>query len=99
MAVGQVVKVTQTLHVASGFSGGFSGFSFSIVFQGVSYLLGDINKDGTADLHDLEIIAEAYGSRPGDPNWNPNADLNKDGVVNLLDLIIVAEDYGKTSTG
>jgi hypothetical protein len=96
MAVGQVVKVIQTLHVPSDFAGGFSSFSFNIVFQGESYLLGDITHDGKVGLQDLQIIAAAYGSRPGDPNWNPAADLNKDGVVNLLDLVIVAEEYGQT---
>lgn len=99
MAAGQVEKVTQTLHVPSDLPGGFSSFSFNIVFEGGSYLLGDINKDGVVDIHDLVILAAAYGSTAGAPNWNPNADLNKDGVVNLLDLMILAGDYGKTSTG
>jgi hypothetical protein len=99
IAAGHVVKVTQTLHVASDFPGGFSGFSFSIVFEGGSYLLGDINKDGVVDLHDLAIIAAAYGSTPGDPNWNPDADLNKDGVVSLLDFQLVASEYGQTLLG
>jgi hypothetical protein len=99
MAAGHVVKVTQTVHVASNFLGGFSGFSFSIVFAGGSYLLGDVDKDGSVRLLDLEIVAKAYGSTPGDPNWNPDADVNKDGVVNLLDLMMVAGEYGKSSTG
>jgi hypothetical protein len=108
LAPGQVVKVTQTLNVASDFSGGFSGFSFSIVFNGGSYLLGDVNKDGVVNLLDLAIIAAAYGSHcanyhypgePASPNWNPNADVNNDGVVNLLDLMIVAGEYGESSTG
>ena len=96
MAAGQVVKVTQTLQVPSDFQGGFSSFSFNIVFQGGPHLLADITHDGKVGLVDLAIVAAAYDSRPGDPNWNPAADLNKDGVVNLLDLIIVAEEYGQT---
>jgi len=96
IASGQVVRVTQTLHVPSDFAGGFSSFSFNIVFEGGAYLLGDITHDGKVGLVDLYIIATAYGSRPGDPNWNPAADLNHDGVVNLLDLVIVAQEYGQT---
>jgi hypothetical protein len=99
IAAGHVVKVTLALHVSSKFPGGFSGFSFNIVFEGGSYLLGDINKDGVVDLHDLAIVAAAYGSTPGDPNWNPDADLNKDGVVSLLDFQLVANEYAQTLPG
>lgn len=94
---GQVVKVTQTLRVASDVPSGLSNFSFNIVFEGGRYLLGDVNEDGVVDLHDLAIVAAAYGSTPGDPNWNPDADVNKDGVVGLLDFQIVASEYGQTS--
>ena len=99
IGAGQVEKVTQTLHVPSDIPSGFSSFSFNIVFEGGTYLLGDINHDGVVDIHDLVILAAAYGSTPGAPNWNPAADLNKDGVVNLLDLQILANEYGKTGTG
>jgi len=99
IGAGQVEKVTQTLHVPSDLPSGFSNFSFNIVFEGGSYLRGDINHDGVVDIHDLLILARAYGSTPGAPNWNPGADLNKDGIVNLLDLQILANNYGKNSTG
>ena len=95
---GQVVMVTQTLHVASNVPSDISSFSFDIVFQGMQHLLGDINKDGVVDSADLLILAAAYGSTPGDIRWNVDADLNKDGVVNLLDLIVLSNDWG-TSTG
>jgi len=58
-------------------------------------LPGDINGDGKVSLQDLVLLANAYGSKPGDPNWNPNADLNGDGVVNLADLVILALHYGQ----
>jgi hypothetical protein len=96
IAAGHVVKVTQTLSVPSDLPSGFSSFSFNILFEGGSWLPGDINHDGVVDLHDLAILAAAYGSKPGDPNWNPAADLNNDGVVNLLDLQILASEYGQT---
>jgi hypothetical protein len=93
---GQVVKVTETLNVASSIPSGFSGFSFGILFQGGPHLLGDINGDGIVDLHDLAIVAAAYGSRPGDPNWNPLADILGDGVVDMRDFQIVVSEYGQT---
>jgi len=56
---------------------------------------GDINGDGKVDLADLCILAKAYGSELGDPNWNPAADICGDGKVDLADLSVVAEHYGQ----
>jgi len=56
--------------------------------------LGDIDGDGKVDLKDLTLLAKAYGSTPGKPNWNPLCDLNHDGVVDLTDLVTVATCYG-----
>jgi hypothetical protein len=57
---------------------------------------GDINFDGTVNILDIFIVANAFGSKPGDENWNATADLNKDGTVNILDIFAVAWDFGKT---
>jgi hypothetical protein len=58
--------------------------------------LGDLNLDGTVNILDIFIVANAFGSKPEDPNWNSIADLNKDNVVNILDIFAVAWDFGKT---
>lgn len=58
---------------------------------------GDVDHNGKVDLNDLTLLAEAYGSRPNDPNWNPCADIDNDQYVGLLDLIILASHYGQTS--
>jgi hypothetical protein len=42
------------------------------------------------------MVANAFGSKAGDPNWNVVADLNTDNVINILDVFTVANDYGKT---
>lgn len=42
-------------------------------------------------------MARAFGSRPGDPNWNEIADIDKNGIINILDIAAVAKDYGKTA--
>jgi hypothetical protein len=55
----------------------------------------DINGDGSVSLADLVILANAYGSRPGDTKWNPNADINGDNIVDLSDLAILANHYGQ----
>jgi len=55
----------------------------------------DLNKDGHIDIFDIRIVSKAFGSEPGDPNWNPVADVNKDGVVDIFDLRAVARHYGE----
>jgi parallel beta-helix repeat protein len=56
---------------------------------------GDINGDLKVSLADLVLLANAYGSKPGAPNWNPDADIDGNGAVGLSDLVILALDYGK----
>ena len=54
-----------------------------------------MNYDGKSDIQDLAILEQAYGCRPGDLLWNPNADINGNGVVDLTDLVILAQHYGQ----
>jgi hypothetical protein len=56
---------------------------------------GDLNGDFMVSLADLVILAQAYGSIPGDRNWNPNADIDNSGVAGLTDLAIMAISYGQ----
>jgi hypothetical protein len=58
-------------------------------------LAGDINHDNVVDDADLELLRAAFGSRPGDPNWNPPADLNCDGVVDEADLLLLHSNFGQ----
>jgi hypothetical protein len=56
----------------------------------------DLNRNGQVNILDIFIITKAYGSKPGDENWNTIADLNKDNIINILDVFAVAWDFGKT---
>jgi hypothetical protein len=56
----------------------------------------DLNRDKTVNILDIFIVANTFGSKPEDPNWNAVADLNKDRTVNIFDLFTVARDFGKT---
>jgi hypothetical protein len=56
---------------------------------------GDINGDFKVTLQDLVLLANAYGTKPGDTKWNPNADINGDGKVSLSDLVLMANHYGQ----
>ena len=55
----------------------------------------DINGDGKVNIKDVAIVSKAYGSYPGDPNWNPDADVNNDGKVDIKDEAIVSSHYGE----
>jgi hypothetical protein len=56
---------------------------------------GDINGDFQVSLSDLVLLANAYGSKPGDTKWNPNADINGNNIVDLSDLVLMAIHYGQ----
>ena len=43
---------------------------------------------------DLGALLSAWGSQPGDPNWNEDADLDDDGQVGHRDLGILLADWG-----
>ena len=59
---------------------------------------GDINADGIVNIIDIATVARAYGSKPGDPNWNEIADVAEPyGEINILDIAKVAKEYGKTA--
>jgi hypothetical protein len=55
----------------------------------------DLNDDGFVNILDVFVVANAYGSKQGDPSWNAIADLDKNGIVNILDVFAIAWDYGK----
>ena len=56
--------------------------------------LGDINDDDKVDILDLVLVAHAYGSKPGDANWNALADLTPQlGVIDILDIVTLAYHY------
>jgi len=40
-------------------------------------------------------LANAYNSKPGSSNWNPNADINGDNAVDIYDAIILANHYNQ----
>lgn len=57
----------------------------------VTSRLGDVNEDGQVDQYDIPPFMAAFGSKKGDPDYNPKADLNQDGIVNFEDLSLLAK--------
>lgn len=58
--------------------------------------IGDINLDRVVDVRDVAVAAQAFGSHPEHPRWNPNADVNEDGKIDTRDTALVSKDFGKT---
>ncbi len=55
---------------------------------------GDIDNDNEVTLFDFGELVAAFGSIPGDPNWNPSADLDGDLEVTLFDFGILVRNFG-----
>jgi hypothetical protein len=66
----------------------------------VKAIVGDLNHDNIVDIFDAEYAAKAFGSHPGDPNWNPDADLDHEppstDTIDIFDLILLASHFGQT---
>ncbi|MEW5920092.1 MAG: S8 family serine peptidase [Bacillota bacterium] len=58
--------------------------------------VGDVNNNNRIDLVDLSLLALAYGTVPGDGNWDPRADLNGDGRVDITDLTLLTQNYSSS---
>ena len=54
---------------------------------------GDINSDGTVNIIDITIAALAFGSTPGDENWNCRADITRNQQVNIIDIAGIALEF------
>ena len=68
-------------------SGAVSGYSNAAAAQ--TYLMGDVNHDGTVNFQDLVILAQNYGKTGG----FAQGDLNGDGKIDFADLVLLAQVY------
>jgi hypothetical protein len=66
-------------------------------FTNVQYSIYDIGHFGIVGIQDAILAAKAFGSSPGDPNWNPAADVLGHGVVDIFDIIAICSHFGETS--
>jgi parallel beta-helix repeat protein len=56
---------------------------------------GDVNFDGKVDLSDAAQMKAAFGTHPGEPEWNGLTDLNHDEITDILDAILFAHNFGR----
>lgn len=93
IAPDEVMNVTLTIRI-SPYVTEITDFGINIMFSGLSRPPSDINQDGKVDIRDIAIVACAYGSISGDPNWNSLADTNEDGKIDIHDIAFVTQDFG-----
>ncbi|UCD96406.1 MAG: hypothetical protein JSV35_07955 [Candidatus Bathyarchaeota archaeon] len=55
--------------------------------------LCDLDNSGTVKIFDVSEVTGAYGSEPGDSNWNPYADLIQNDEVDIFDVVLIASNY------
>lgn len=60
-----------------------------------SLLNGDVDGDNEVSIGDYAVLSAAFGSGPGDPNWDPEADLNGDDSVDIGDYAILSGNFGE----
>jgi len=60
----------------------------------VSLVLGDADDDNEVTLFDFGRLVSAFGSMPGDSNWNPACDFDGDQEVTLFDFGILVRNFG-----
>ena len=61
------------------------------------YAESDVNQDGTVNIQDLVLVANAIGHPGAAADGELNTDINADGTVNILDLVQVANNFGEES--
>jgi hypothetical protein len=87
-------------HMSGTFYSGYDNDSYLddlVLRVGIVGCAADLDDDGDTDLTDLAALLAAYGSGPGDPNYNPSADFDRDDDVDLNDLAFLLSDYGCTN--
>jgi len=60
-------------------------------------LIGDVNVDDIVNMVDIALIAAAFGSSVGQPEYKPGFDLEYDGIIDIFDIVKVARNFGKTA--
>ena len=58
--------------------------------------LADVNYDLKVDLYDAVKVLRAYGSEPGDGNWNPQCDIAEPyNKIDIYDATLLLTNYGE----
>jgi fibro-slime domain-containing protein len=56
---------------------------------------GDADLDKVITILDVVTVANRYGTKTGDRNYDANLDWNDDGKIDILDIVIVTSHYAQ----
>jgi len=95
---------TLTFQMPTGSSTGIYSVHVTTTYQGQTAVANttfelkqvtnaDLNEDGKVNILDIALVANAWGTHPGEPRWNPKCDLDGNGIVNIIDITLVAREY------
>ncbi len=74
-----------------------AGLDNTLRYKTLNILIpGDLDKNGIVNIIDAGMMGAAFYSRPGYPNWNPDADIDHDLFVSIIDFGILGANYGKS---
>jgi hypothetical protein len=56
----------------------------------------DVDGDDDCDIFDIVMVCDAYGSEPGDSNWNVLIDIASPiDKVSIIDVVVFTSEYGR----
>jgi hypothetical protein len=56
---------------------------------------GDVDGDFHIIILDVVKITRIYGTKLGNPKFNPNCDIDNDGKITILDVVACTNHYGQ----
>ncbi|MEM2702777.1 MAG: dockerin type I domain-containing protein, partial [Candidatus Bathyarchaeia archaeon] len=56
---------------------------------------GDVDGDFKVKMDDIMLLVKAFGSKIGQPKYDPNCDINYDGKISMDDIMIAVKNFGK----
>ncbi len=67
----------------------------SVLGLSIALTNGDVDGDNEVTLFDFGSLVAAFGSVPGNANWDVRADLDGDGEVTLFDFGVLVRHFGE----
>ena len=58
-------------------------------------LPADLDENGEVDIIDVVTVSIAFGTEPGDAQWNPSADFDDNDVIDIYDIVQVTKEFGR----